>query len=44
VGVTEFDAENAYAPSEIIREADRALFKSKETGRNKVTVSAPRLS
>lgn len=44
VGVTEFDAENAYAPSEIIREADRALFKSKENGRNKVTVSAPRSS
>ncbi|MGO9307630.1 MAG: GGDEF domain-containing protein [Spirochaetia bacterium] len=44
VGVTEFDPESAYAPSEIIREADRALFKSKEEGRNKVTVSAPRSS
>ena len=42
VGVTEFDPESAYAPSEIIREADRALYKSKENGRNKVTVSAPR--
>ncbi len=44
VGVTEFDPESAYAPSEIIREADRALYQSKENGRNKVTVSAPRSS
>jgi diguanylate cyclase (GGDEF)-like protein len=42
VGVTEFDAETSYAPTEIIRDADRALFKSKEQGRNRVTVSAPR--
>jgi len=42
VGVTEFDPESAYAPTEIIRQADRALFKSKEQGRNLVTVSAPR--
>ena len=42
VGVTEFDVESAYAPTEIIREADRALYKSKEQGRNMVTVSAPR--
>ena len=44
LGVTEFDAETAYAPSEIVREADRALYKSKEKGRNRVTVSAPRSS
>jgi len=44
VGVTEFDPENAYAPSEIIREADRALYQSKENGRNRVTVTAPRNS
>jgi diguanylate cyclase (GGDEF)-like protein len=44
VGVTEFEAESAYAPSEIIREADRALYQSKERGRNMVTVSAPRSS
>jgi len=42
VGVTEFDPETIYAPSEIVREADRALYKSKENGRNQVTVSAPR--
>jgi diguanylate cyclase (GGDEF)-like protein len=44
VGVTEFEAESAYAPTEIIREADRALYQSKEKGRNMVTVSAPRSS
>lgn len=43
VGVTEFDPESAYAPSEIIREADRALYQSKAKGRNMVSVSAPRL-
>jgi diguanylate cyclase (GGDEF)-like protein len=44
VGVTEFEAESAYAPTEIIREADRALYQSKDRGRNMVTVSAPRSS
>ena len=44
LGVTEFDAESAYASSEIVREADRALYQSKEHGRNRVTISAPRSS
>jgi len=42
VGVTEFDPETEYSPSEVVREADRALYQSKEKGRNRVTVSTPR--
>jgi len=39
VGVTELDPESAYAPTEVIREADRALYKSKAEGRNRVSAS-----
>jgi len=42
VGITEFDPESAYAPSEIVREADRALYQSKDKGRNMVSVAVPR--
>jgi diguanylate cyclase (GGDEF)-like protein len=44
VGVTEFDPGTVYAPSEIVRDADRALYQSKEKGRNRVTAVAPRAS
>ncbi len=37
VGVAEFDQEATYAASEIVREADKALYQSKERGRNLVT-------
>jgi two-component system, cell cycle response regulator len=41
IGVTEF-TEQADAPSEVVREADRAMYQSKEGGRNRVTSSPPR--
>jgi diguanylate cyclase (GGDEF)-like protein len=42
VGVAEFSTENGHTPAEIIREADKALYKSKEQGRNRVTTAEPR--
>jgi diguanylate cyclase (GGDEF)-like protein len=39
VGVAQFDQEASYAPSEIVRETDKALYQSKERGRNRVTAA-----
>lgn len=39
VGVTEFNPESMRSPSEVVAAADRALYQSKELGRNRVTVS-----
>jgi diguanylate cyclase (GGDEF)-like protein len=41
VGVAEYDSEAHYAATEIIRSADKALYQSKENGRNRVSVSPP---
>ncbi|HUI71244.1 MAG TPA: sensor domain-containing diguanylate cyclase [Spirochaetia bacterium] len=40
VGATELDPESAYVPTEIIRDADKALYKSKAEGRNRVSASS----
>lgn len=44
VGVTEFDANNnlVYSPNELVNQADKALYLSKNTGRDKVTCFNPK--
>ncbi len=39
VGVTEFNPGSMRSPSEVVAVADRALYQSKELGRNRVTIS-----
>jgi two-component system cell cycle response regulator len=38
IGVAEFSSRSVRSPSQIIAQADQALFQSKESGRNRVTV------
>jgi diguanylate cyclase len=42
VGVAEYDAERDYASSDIVRAADKALYLSKDAGRNRVSVAPDR--
>ena len=42
LGVTEYSPEADAAAAEIVRAADKALYKSKENGRNRVSVSTDR--
>ena len=41
IGVTQFRADTADAKA-LLNEADQALYTSKQTGRNRVTVFAPK--
>ncbi len=42
LGVAEFDPETIHSVSQMVNEADKALYESKEGGRNKVTVARKR--